>query len=120
MGVMKRVAKLQAFTLAGVVLAGPAGAVDTIEAVGAQRCGGRVTSYAVEFLAPEDAQLEATAKGIVGDTEPRGETIRLSLDGRPCASARCSFRASKGQTYRLVAHSEPAGIDNLCIVVARP
>jgi hypothetical protein len=94
--------------------------MDTIEAVGAQKCGGRVKSYTVEFLAPDNAELEASAKALVDDTEPQRATARLSLDGRPCANARCSFPARKGQTYKLVAESEIASFDNLCVVVARP
>ena len=115
---MRQITELR-FALIGLVLAGPAGAVDLIESVGAQKCGGRVRSYAVEFLAPESAQLEATAKAVVENTDARRQ-VRLSLDGRLCVEARCSFRASKGQTYRLVAESEPVTFDNLCVVIARP
>ncbi|HEX2136152.1 MAG TPA: hypothetical protein VHG30_09655 [Microvirga sp.] len=117
---MSKTAKLQVLALAWLVLAGPAGAVDVIEAVGAQKCGGRVKSYAVEFLAPEDAQLEASAKAMAGGAEARPETVRLSLDGRPCRDARCTFRASKGQTYRFVAEGEPVTFSELCVVIARP
>jgi hypothetical protein len=56
---MRRAARLQGLAFVGFALAGPAGAIDTIEAVGAQKCGGRVKSYAVEFLAPDNAELEA-------------------------------------------------------------
>ena len=118
-GEMRRIAKPPAIALVGFVVAGPAGAVDVMEAVGAQKCGGRVRSYAVEFLAPENADLEASAKAVVGDTEAHRQ-VRLTLDGRPCANARCSFRASKGKTYRLVAESEPVTFDHLCVVIARP
>ena len=116
---MRRIAEPQAIALAGLVLAGPAAAVDLMEAVGAQKCGGRARSYSVEFLAPENGELEASAKAVVGDTEAHRQ-VRLTLDGRPCANARCSFRASKGKTYRLVAESEPVTFDHLCVVVARP
>ena len=116
---MRSIAEPLAIALMGFVLAGSAGAVDLIEAVGALKCGGRVKSYAVEFLAPDTEELEATAKAVVRDMEAERQ-VRLSLDGRSCAEARCSFRASKGQTYRFVAESEPATFDNLCVVISRP
>jgi hypothetical protein len=116
---MRRIAEPLAIALVGLVLAGSAGAVDLIHAVGALKCGGRVKSYAVEFLAPENAELEASAKAVVRDVEADRQ-VRLSLDGRPCNEARCSFRASKGQTYRLVAESEPITFDQLCVVISRP
>src|SRR5215212_11050494 len=103
---MRGLARPLAIAAFGFALASPAGAVDLIEAVGALRCGGRVKSYAVEFLAPDSEPLEASAKAVVRDTEAERQ-VRLSLDGRSCSEARCSFRASKGQTYRLVAESEP-------------
>jgi hypothetical protein len=116
---MKRIAEPLAIALMGFVLAGSAGAADLIQAVGALKCGGRVKSYAVEFLAPDTEELEATAKAVVRDMEADRQ-VRLSLDGRPCNEARCSFRASKGQSYRLVAESEPVTFDHLCIVISRP
>src|SRR5215217_426884 len=116
---MRRIAEPLAIALVGLVLAGSAGAVDLIQAVGALKCGGRVRSYAVEFLAPENAQLEASAKAVVRDIEA-DRHVRLSLEGRPCTSARCSFRASKGQIYRFVAESEPVTFDHLCVVISRP
>jgi len=103
-----------------VVLAGsPAGAVDRVEAVGAVSCGGRVKSYAVDFLAPDSEALEAGAKALVRELEV-DRRVRLSLDGRSCAESHCSFRASKGQTYRLVAESERVDFDQICIVISRP
>jgi hypothetical protein len=103
-----------------VVLAGsPAGAVDLVEAVGAVSCGERVKSYAVDFLAPDNEALEANAKALVRELEAN-RRVSLSLDGRSCAEARCSFRASKGQTYRLVAEGERVDFDQLCIVISRP
>ena len=116
---MRTLAEPRALALIGLVLAGSAGAVDVIEAVGALKCGGRVKSYAVEFLAPDTEELEASAKALVRDTEAERQ-VRLSLDGRSCSEARCSFRASKGQSYRLVAESEPVTFDHLCIVISRP
>src|SRR5215217_6334160 len=112
---MRIIAEPLAVTVVGLVLAGSAGAVDLIEAVGALKCGGRVKSYAVEFLAPENAELEASAKAVVRDVDADRQ-VRLSLDGRSCAEARCSFRASKGRTYRFVAESEPVTFDHLCVV----
>ena len=107
--------------LAAVLLAGPAHAADSIEAVGAERCGGKVKTYEVEFLAPESAQVEATAKaGRGGATDPHRDTASLTLDGQPCRNAKCVFRANKGQTYRLVAQSAVENHDELCISVARP
>ena len=116
---MRIIAEPLAITVVGLVLAGSAGAVDLIEAVGALKCGGRVRSYAVEFLAPDTEELEANAKALVRGLEADRQ-VRLSLDGRPCNEARCSFRASKGQTYRLVAGSEPVRFDHLCVVISRP
>ena len=107
--------------LAAALLVGPARAADVIEAVGAEKCGGKVRTYEVEFLAPESAQVEATAKaGRGGATDPHRETASLALDGQPCRNARCLFRANKGQTYRLVAQSSVENHDELCISVARP
>ena len=96
-------------------------AVDTMEAIGAERCGGRVKSYQIEFLAPEAATLEAKAKAIVrGATDPAPEAVTLSIDGRMCTNARCGFEAKKGQSYKFAAASGLPRIDDLCIVVGRP
>ena len=103
--------------LAAVLLASPVHAADSIEAVGAERCGGKVNTYEVEFLAPESTQVEA-GKG--GATDPHRETASLALDGQPCRNAKCSFHANKGHTYRLVAQSTVADHDELCISVTRP
>jgi len=116
---VRRIAEPLALALVGLAFASPAGAVDLIGAVGAQKCGGRVGSYTVEFLAPENAELEASAKAVVRDIEA-SHPVRLSLDGRRCTDARCRFRASKGKTYRLVAESTPVTFDHLCVVIARP
>ncbi len=103
----------------GLVLASPASAIDLIEAVGALRCGGRIKSYAVDFLAPDSEPLEASAKALVRDLEV-DYPVRLSLDGRSCAQARCSFRANKGQTYRFVVGRDRVTFDQLCLVISRP
>ena len=106
-----------AATLAGDM----AQAIDTIEAVGAERCGGSVKAFEVEFLAPENASLAGTAKAIVnGLAATAPNATRLSIDGRECTNSRCPFEAKKGQTYRFAASSELPGIENLCVVVARP
>ena len=44
----------------------------------------------------------------------------LSLDGKPCPNGRCTFHATKGQSYRLVAKSTGPRFDELCISVVRP
>ena len=107
--------------LASMLFYKPAIAVDTMGAIGAEKCGGRIKSYQIEFLAPETAALEATAKAIVGGaTDPAPEAVTLTIDGRMCTNARCGFQAKKGETYRLAAASGLARIDDLCIVVARP
>jgi|SRR5215217_1461560 len=117
---MRRAAEPPAIGLIGFLLAGgPAGAVDLIEAVGAQSCGGRVKSYVVEFLAPNSEPLEASAKTVVRELEADRQ-VSLSLDGRSCVGARCSFRANKGQTYRFVVESERVTFDQLCVVISRP
>ena len=105
-----------------LILAGDvAEAIDAIEAVGAERCGGSVKAFEVEFLAPENASLVGTAKAIVnGLAATTPDAARLSIDGRECTSGRCPFEAKKGQTYRLAASSELPRIENLCVVLARP
>ena len=107
--------------LATILVGDAAHAIDTMEAVGAEKCGGPVESYEVEFLAPDNASLAGTAKALVNGvpaTEPTA--ANLSIDGRPCTNARRSFDAKKGQTYRFAASTELPKVENLCIVVARP
>jgi hypothetical protein len=100
-------------------LASAAGA--NIEAIGAEKCGGRVNAYDVEFLAPENAALEATAKALVnGSPSQAPDAVTLSIDGRPCTDARCLFQARKGETYKLVARTKLRQFQDLCVVVARP
>jgi hypothetical protein len=43
----------------------PAHALDIMEAIGAEKCEWGVRSYAIEFLAPGNATLEARAKVVV-------------------------------------------------------
>ena len=111
--------KVPMIALATVLLASTVHAVDSIGAVGAEKCGGKVNTYEVEFLAPESTQVEATAKaGKGGITDPHRDTASLSLDGQPCRNAICSFPANKGHTYRLVAQSTVEDPDELRISVA--
>ena len=92
-----------------------------MEAVGAERCGGGVKEFQVEFLSSENAPLTATAKVIVGGSRSvEKDAVSLSMDGKTCSEARCGFEAKKGQTYRLMAASGLRKIEDLCIVVARP
>ncbi len=96
-------------------------AIDTMESIGAVKCGGRVKSYAIEFLASESTALEATAKALVkGAPDIAPESVMLSIDGKPCSQGRCGFQAKKGETYKLTATSGLPRVDDLCIVVARP
>ena len=106
-------------TFALILTYGPA--IETIEAVGAERCGGSAKAFEVDFLAPDNASLAGTAKAIVnGLAATTPDAARLSIDGRGCTSGRCPFEAKKGQTYRLAASSELPRIENLCVVLARP
>jgi hypothetical protein len=99
--------------------ASPAFAAETIGAIGGEKCGRTAKGYAVEFLAPEDAQVEARGKGTLGSNEEKPDTIGLTLDGKPCPAGRCAFRAEKGETYKLTAESTTK-VDTLCISVSRP
>ena len=120
---LARAEKIAAFVgpLALILSHHAALAIDTMEAIGAEKCGGRVKSYEIEFLAPDSAPLEATAKAIVrGASDPAPDAVTLSLDGKPCTNARCGFTAKKGETYKFAAASRLPRIDDLCIVVARP
>jgi hypothetical protein len=98
----------------------PAIAAETIGAIGAEKCGGAQRSYAVSFLAPESADVEARVKAMVGGSDDVRTAATLSLDGKPCLAGRCAFRATKGETYRLAAASAGSRVDNLCISVTRP
>lgn len=101
--------------------ASPALATNIIEAVGAERCGKPSGPYVVEFLAPEDANVEARAKVRVGGAEDlRRTTTTLSLDERDCPNARCAFSATKGRTYKLAANHAGPKFGSLCVSVTRP
>ena len=64
-----------------VLTGGPVNAAPvSIETIGAEKCGGRVTAYEVEFLAPDSAALEATPKSVCRWTDepyPRRGNIRV-------------------------------------------
>jgi len=99
----------------------PAFSLDTMESIGAEKCGRAAKVYDIDFLAPDNATLEAKVKAVVkGATDTRSESATLSLDGKDCTAGRCGFEAKKGQTYRLSAKSSLTSLDELCIVVARP
>ncbi len=98
-----------------------ASAAASMETIGAEKCGGRVPAFEVEFLAPDGAALEATAKALVrGAPSLAQDAVTLSIDGKPCADARCPFQARKGETYKLAAATKLRNFEELCIVVARP
>jgi len=120
---LSRAARVGAFfgALAMMLSANPALAIDTMEAIGAEKCGGPVKSYQIEFLAPDSASLEATAKAFVrGAPVLSAEAVTLSIDGTLCTNARCGFQAKKGQSYKFAAASGLPRIDDLCIGVSRP
>ena len=78
-------------------------------------------AYELEFLAPDNATVEATAKVMLkGAPVERSDSVALSLDGKGCTAGRCGFQAKKGETYRLSATTAVPNADELCIVVARP
>ena len=75
-----------------------ASAAATMETIGAEKCGGRITAFEVEFLAPDGAALEATAKALVrGAPSLAQNAVTLSIDGKPCADARCRSRPAKAR-----------------------
>ncbi len=100
------------------VLASSALATETIESFGAERCSKAAKGYAVDFLAPETAAVEARAKGIFR-SGAEARIIGLSLDGKPCPDGRCAFRATKGQTYKFTAERPTEKVDSVCISVSR-
>jgi hypothetical protein len=118
----KRRTRCIGFTvLACLSMSDLASAAATMESIGAEKCGGRVTVFEVEFLAPDGAALEATAKALVrGAPSPAQDAVTLSIDGKPCTNARCLFQARKGETYKLAAATKLRTFEDLCIVVARP
>jgi len=105
--------------LSGLIASWPVFAAEAIEAIGGEKCGRATNSYTVEFLAPEDAQIEAQGKTLIAGKQGP-DTPGLSLDGKPCPEGRCAFRATKGQTYKLTVESTGQGSSELCVSVARP
>lgn len=101
---------------APAVAPAPAG---TLEAIGAQKCGGSQAAIEVEFMAPEEASLVANA-AVTGTERAAQATAALALDGKECGEEGCSFRAVKGQRYRLVATRLPGRAGELCVSVTRP
>ncbi len=125
MALNKTTARMKVGAVSGVlaIFLSPhsANAIDTMESIGAEKCGGQVKSYEIEFLSPENATLEATAKVMVkGAAVLAPNAVTLSVDSKPCTNARCGFQAKKGETYRFAAMSRLPRLDDLCIVVARP
>jgi hypothetical protein len=115
--------RLWMIVLGAALLSGSAQAADKIEAVGGAKCASPATPYTVEFLAPDDAQVEVEARAKAADetsADRAQATATLSLDGKACPSARCVFHAVKGNTYRLVAESTKPGARELCVSVSRP
>jgi hypothetical protein len=112
------VRKVQVSAAIMCLVASPAFAAETIGAFGAERCSKASKGYAVDLLAPETADVEARAKGILV-TGAEGKTIGLSVDGKPCSAGRCAFRATKGQTYKFSAESPTEKVDSVCISVSR-
>jgi hypothetical protein len=107
---------------AAAVIAPAAGAVEEpMQAVGAQKCGGRVRSFTIEFVAPESAALLAIARDkVVNELLRNGPLLSLSMDGKACRDGECRFQANKGQTYTFVAMGDLAMPRDLCISVVRP
>ena len=75
-----------------------ASAAATMETIGAEKCGGRITAFEVEFLAPEGAALEATAKALVRGTPSLAQNaVTISIDGKSCADADARSRPAKAR-----------------------
>jgi len=95
-------------------------AVDMMESIGAEKCRRGAKTYEIEFLAPDNAALEARAKVVAKGATDEFAVVALVLDGKDCPNSRCGFEARKGHSYRLSASTQRPGADELCIVVARP
>ena len=61
--------KMQLSAAVICLAASPALGAETIEAIGGEKCGRTSKAYAVDFLAPDDAQVEARGKGMLGNSE---------------------------------------------------
>ncbi len=96
-------------------------AAGEIQAIGAEKCAGSAKTHEVQFLAPESASVEATAKVLRnGVAVLSSEAVTLSVNGTPCKDGRCAFQAKKGETYRLSASTAVPKANDLCIAVTRP
>jgi hypothetical protein len=114
-------AGVQVVSFVAGLSASPVFAAEMIEAIGAERCGGLQKPYAVEFLAPEDADVQASVKRMVkGSEDIHSVPPTLSLDGKLCTDGHCAFRATKGQLYQLASKSPGRSLGRLCISVTRP
>src|SRR5215203_5495531 len=95
---MLRTRRIVFTALACLSMSDLASAAAMMETIGAEKCGGRVTAFKVEFLAPDGAALEATAKVLVrGAPSLAQDAVTPSIDGKPCADARCPFRPAKAR-----------------------
>ncbi len=99
----------------------PMVAAEMIAANGAERCGGLRKLYAIEFLAPEDADLQANTKRMVDGRDGIDSTPPVFLlDGKLCSDGRCAFRAAKEQLYKLASKNSGPQLGRLCIFVTQP
>jgi hypothetical protein len=73
---MKPLLAAAAGTFALILTGDMAQAIETIEAVGAERCGGSVKAFEVEFLAPDNASLAGTAKAMPLACQSMGGSAR--------------------------------------------
>ncbi len=105
-----------------ILCAATAQAAETIEALGGEKCGSPGAPLTVEFVAPDDAQVEASAKATRADGSANTDrdTATLSMNGQVCTDGRCAFRARKGETYTFVAQSAVPSARALCVSVAKP
>jgi hypothetical protein len=114
-------ARLFVISAAAVIALAAVAVEEPMQAVGAQKCGGSVRSFTVEFLAPESAALLAIARDkIVRELLRNGPELSLSIDGKACIGGQCQFRAEKGKTYTFIASGDLAMPQDLCISVVRP
>jgi hypothetical protein len=92
-------------TLSLTLTGDTAQALETIEAVGAERCGGSVKAFEVEFLAPDNASLAGTAKAIVNGLaaiQPNAARLPSTVE-----SARMGAAVSRPRKARLTGSQLP-------------
>jgi hypothetical protein len=58
----------------------------------------RRNAYELEFLAPEDVTVEATASN--GAPVERSDRVAQALDGKGCTAGRCGFSGKVGMPKR--------------------